>query len=214
MLAEPSLTATTRETRVVPKDRLTFDEFLAWCDEDTWAEWVEGEVQMVSPVSKQHQSLGRFLLIVLTGFVRKHGLGEVIGAPFLMRLPNRPSGREPDILFISCEHLERLRETYLDGPADLVIEIASPESLGRDRGDKFVEYEAAGVREYWLIYPDRQLVEFYRLGVDGRYRMITIGLDGIYHSQVVDGFWLRVEWLWQDPLPLETDVLRELQVIG
>ncbi|MEJ7756097.1 MAG: Uma2 family endonuclease [Nocardioidaceae bacterium] len=55
------------------------------------------------------------------------------------------------------------QKTYLDGAADLAIEIISPESIGRDRGEKFVEYEAAGIREYWLIDPERRQAEFYRL---------------------------------------------------
>jgi Uma2 family endonuclease len=200
--------------REPPKEKMTFEEFLAWCDEDTWAEWVGGEVQMVSPASKHHQDLGRFLMMVLTGYVRKHGLGEVIPAPFTMRLLNVPSGREPDLLFVTAEHLDRLRETYLDGAADLVVEIVSPSSIGRDRGDKFVEYEEGGVREYWLIYPDRKVAEFYNLAQDGHYRMVPVGADGIYLSQVVEGFWIKVDWLWQEPLPLELDVLRELKVIS
>lgn len=79
-------------------------------------------------------------------------------------------GREPDLLFVAQEHLDRLQETYLDGPANLVVEVVSPESLARDRGAKFVEYEAGGVPEYWLLDPLRRWAEFYCLGEDGRYR--------------------------------------------
>jgi hypothetical protein len=43
------------------------------------------------------------------------------------------------------------------------------------------------------------------------YRLIDPDAIGIYRSQVVDDFWLRVEWLWQDPLPMEEDVLREIR---
>ncbi len=199
--------------REPPKEKMTFEEFLAWCDEDTWAEWVAGEVQMVSPASKRHENLSDFLLMILRGFIRQHGLGEVISAPFLMRLPNRPSGREPDIMVVTTEHMKRLRDTYLDGAADLVIEIVSPGSIATDRGEKFVEYEEGGVFEYWLIYPDRKVTEFYRLGADGHYRTAMVEADGVYRSQVVEGFWLKVDWLWQEPLPLELDVLRELKVI-
>lgn len=197
--------------RVAPKEKMTWDEFLDWCDEDTWAEWVNGEVQIVTPAGEEHQDLAIFLGTILQLFTRRTKLGKILIAPFLMRLPNAPSGREPDILFVREEHRNRVKRTYLDGPADLVIEIVSPESIARDRGDKFVEYEQAGVTEYWLIDPTRERVEFYRLDARGMYRLIDPDAIGIYRSQVVDDFWLRVEWLWQDPLPMEEDVLREIR---
>lgn len=152
--------------------RMTFEEFLDWLDEDTWAEWVDGEVIVFAPASVRHQSLRDFLLIVLRSIAEATDAGIVLSAPFLMRLPTRPSGRAPDILFVRKEHLDRLRDTYLDGPADLVVEVVSPDSIGRDRGEKFVEYEAAGVPEYWLVDPDRGQVEAYHRGTDGRYHPI------------------------------------------
>jgi Uma2 family endonuclease len=195
---------------VARKEKMSFEEFLAWCDEDTHAEWVNGEISMTSPASRQHQKIRMFLTFLLDHFVRIRKLGEVFDNPFLMRLPEVPSGREPDILFIRREHLDRLRETYLDGAADLVIEIVSPESIARDRGEKFVEYEQAGIPEYWLIDPLRRRAEFYRL-TQGMYRLVDPDAQGIYRAAVVDDFWLRVDWLWQEPLPMEEDVLREIR---
>lgn len=51
--------------REPPPGPLTYDEFLAWCDEDTLAEWVRGEVQMSSPASLRHQDVADFLLVIL-----------------------------------------------------------------------------------------------------------------------------------------------------
>ncbi|MCI0419671.1 MAG: Uma2 family endonuclease [Acidobacteria bacterium] len=199
--------------RVLPSGKLTFEEFLGLCDEDVWAEWVGGEVTMVSPASVSHQSIGSLLEVVLRIFVERHELGLVLRAPFLMRLAEIPSGREPDLLFVRKARLNLLQANYLDGPADLVVEIISPESIGRDRGEKFVEYERAGILEYWLIDPDRQSAEFYQLSSEGRYRTVLPGSDGAYHATVVDGFWLKAEWLWKTPLPAALDLLRELKIV-
>ncbi len=195
---------------IAPEPRqVTYDEFMAWADEDTLAEWVDGEVIMSSPASRKHQQISVFLTSVMQAFVEQHDLGVVLNAPFQMKLAH--SGREPDLLFVAQEHLERLKETYLDGPADLAVEIISPESIGRDRGDKFGEYEEAGIPEYWLIDPLREQAEFYRLGDQGRYHLTAPDEEGVYHSEMLPGFWLRVDWLWQPPRVL--DALRELGLI-
>jgi Uma2 family endonuclease len=165
---------------------------------------------MTSPASNEHQDISGFLEALLRPFVEEHSLGLVRSAPFQMRLQH--SGREPDLLFVAAEHAERMRNTYLDGAADLVVEVLSPESVGRDRGEKFYEYAQGGVPEYWLIDPTAQWAEFYRLGELGLYEPAFTGRAGIYRSAVVPGFWLRVEWLWQRPRVL--DALRELQIIN
>lgn len=192
--------------RAPPREKMTYEEFLDWADEDTLAEWVDGEVIMVSPASTRHQQLVGFLEKVIGLYVEQRSLGQVLSAPFQMKLEH---GREPDLLFVASEHLDRLRDTYLDGPADLVVEIVSSESVGRDRGDKFYEYEAGGVPEYWLIDPQREWAEFYQLEGD-RYRLTFGGREGEYRARVLPDFWLRVEWLWQEPLPAVEDVLLEV----
>jgi len=195
---------------------MTFPEFLTWAGEDTLAEWIAmpgkevGEALMTSPASNRHQDLVRFLVSVVGIYVEAHNLGAVRPAPFQMKLEH---GREPDLLFVATEHLDRLKEVFLDGPADMVVEIMSPDSVSRDRGAKFYEYEAGGVREYWLIDPERQVAEFYQLDARGRYGVALAGREGVFRSQALEGFWLRAEWLWQEPLPKTLDVLRELGVL-
>ena len=186
--------------------KMTYEEFLAWADEDTLAEWVNGEAVMTSPASRRHQALAGFLEKVMGTFVDQRQGGIVLSAPFQVKLEH---GREPDLLFVAREHLDRLKDTHLDGPADLVVEIVSPESVGRDRGEKFYEYERAGIPEYWLLDPERRWAEFYQLK-GGRYHLILGGEEGEYHSAVLPGFWLRVEWLWQEPLPTPLRTLAEI----
>jgi Uma2 family endonuclease len=188
--------------------KIGFEDFLAWLDEDTRAEWIDGVVQMPSPASARHQQIVFFLARVIASFLEVYPLGTIVEAPFLMKLSH--SAREPDLLFVAADHRDRLTPTYLDGPADLVVEVISPESATRDRGEKFYEYQSAGIAEYWLIDPRIEHAEFYQLNARGIYEVVPLDVDGIYHSKALLGLWLREQWLWQDPLPQLDDVLLEV----
>jgi Uma2 family endonuclease len=186
--------------------RMTFEEFLEWTDEDTFAEWVDGEITLMTTTT-QHQIICGFLLRAVSEFVEAKDLGMVLFAPFLMRLSTRKSGREPDILFIAKANLDRLRGSWLDGPADLVVEVVSDESRKRDRETKFEEYAAAGVREYWLIDAPRQQADIFVLSADGHYVPAEVDEKGLLRSAVLEGLTLDVRWLWQDPKPTLKSVL-------
>jgi Uma2 family endonuclease len=116
----------------------------------------------------------------------------------------------PDILFLADDHLGQMKGTYVDGPADLVVEVVSPDSEIRDHDEKFVEYEAAGIPEYWLIDVARHEAHFYVLNAQGQYREEAVGEDGIYTSTVLPGLRVRVDWLWRDPLPTLDEALADL----
>jgi len=190
---------------VKPGERLkmTYEEFLAWADEDVHAEWVDGEVIIHMTAKQRHQAVVGFLMTLFDLFNQFFRLGKFLTAPYQMKLSPEGSGREPDILFVAREHESRLTEQGVAGPADLVIEIVSDDSVVRDRVDKFEEYEQYGVPEYWIIdpRPKRQRAEFYQLDERGQYRPVPAGGDGRYHSRALPGFWLQVDWLWRDELP-------------
>ena len=194
--------------------KMGYEEFLAWADEDTHAEWVDGEVIVHMPPVYMHQDIVVFLGSLLRSFVQFFNLGRIIVAPFEVKLwPNGPS-REPDILFISTGNLSKLTPERFAGGPDLVIEIISPGSVAIDRVDKFSEYQQAGVREYWLIdpRPHQQQADFYRLGEDNLYHPAPIDEAGRYHSTILPGFWLKLDWLRQDPLPNPQLPLAEIMI--
>lgn len=129
-----------RKTKDRPVPR-SVEEFLAWGDEDTWAEWRDGEIVVMAPASDRHQDIVRFLVTLLSLWLERMAQGIVRLAPFAMRLKN--SVREPDLLVVTEEHRDRLTSTYLNGAADVIVEVVSPESVGPDRGERFYKYEEA-----------------------------------------------------------------------
>jgi Uma2 family endonuclease len=193
----------------LPLPRMTYEEFLEWNFENPHVEWVDGEVIMMAPVSNEHQDIRQFLLALFRYFTEEQDVGRLLDDPFQMKTGPDLPGRAPDIQFIAKRNLGRLKKNHLEGPADLVVEIISPGSRGTDRGDKFYEYEKGGVKEYWLIDPERRRAEFYRLGRDKQFHLMPIDKDGVLRSEVLKGLWLKVDWLWQRPLPKLKKVLKE-----
>ncbi len=187
----------------------TFESFIEWVDEDTSAEWVEGEVYFMSPSSTRHQLIAGFLYKLISTYVEHNDLGTTLNAPYKMKIPGY--GAEPDVLVVLRENEERLRKTFLDGPADLVVEVISPDSVERDRIRKYNDYEAAGVAEYWIVDPEGRSAEFYQL-VDGRYHPAELP-GGVYESRVLPGLRLPVEWLGRNTLPPLLEALREIGVL-
>jgi Uma2 family endonuclease len=207
---QPSTAPTTQEQRL----RMSYEEFLAWADEDVHAEWVNGEVIVQMPPEEPHQRVVAFLMSLMTLFIQLFNLGRLLPAPFEMRAKPDGSAREPDLLFVAREHLDRLSQERLSGPADLVVEVVSDDSVARDRADKFYEYQDVGVKEYWILdpRPGRERTDFYVLDEKGRYRPVPPGPDGRYHSMVLPGFWLQVDWVTSAEPP---DVLTVLaQIVG
>lgn len=179
---------------------MSFQDFHDWLDEDRRAEWVDGEILEMSPSNLGRQDILMFLTLWIGNFGDRFRLGWVYLPPTLLHLPSRPSGREPDSIFVANAHLDRLRRTYIEGPADPMVEIVSPDSVVRDGCDKLAEYEQAGIPEYWIIDELRDEARFYMLHADGQYRRAAASDDGIYSSAALPGLRLRVKWPWQRPL--------------
>jgi Uma2 family endonuclease len=204
--SRPAPVKDVRPPRIIGE--MSYDQFLQ-LDEDVFAEWVDGKVIEMAAVTDEHSALQIFCVKVVGTFVDAHELGEVRSEPFQMKTGPDLPGRSPDLIFVARKNLPRLKRLYLDGPADLVIEVISPGTVDVDRGAKYSEYEKGGVREYWLIDPLRKQADFYLRGRDGLYQRVSVGADGIYRSTVLKGLWLKLDWLWRKPLPSSMQVLKE-----
>ena len=149
------------------------------------------------PQSHDHIRKAWFLTTLLQIFSDAHGGGLVVGDGFAQRL-DTGTVRVPDTAYFRPESLARVHPTFSEGGADLVVEVVSQDSQARDRGEKFVEYERAGVEEYWIVDPLRRTAAFYRLE-DGVYRPVPPDAEDRAHSSVLKGFWIKVDWLWNRP---------------
>lgn len=204
-------------TQTIPPiilSKITYEEFLREHD-GQYAEYVEGEIIKPMSVTQRHDFLTNFLITILTFYTSTKHLGRICGEPYQMKmdLEGKIKGREPDIFFVKTENLDRIGEQFFDGAADLVIEVISPESITRDTIDKFEEYEAAGVKEYWIINPNQRTANFYGYDENGKYKLLHLSAEGIFESRVIEGFWINTDWLWQEELPNLMDVLKDWKLV-
>lgn len=172
-------------------------------------EWANGRAIELPPSSVQECRLKLFIATLLSSFAEERGGGEVLFGGYVQRL-DEGTVRIPDVAYLRPNHLDRMEDTHCEGGADLVVEIVSPESGARDRGEKFDEYERAGIEEYWIVDPRRRLAEFYRLR-DGLYAPVFPDAEGRVFSSALNGFFVRVAWLWDRPKL--NDAQRELGLL-
>lgn len=195
---------------------ITQEEYDRWFwTTELRTEFKDGQVIVLSPENADDERLRWFLGAVILHFVEEHELGQLYG-PNLQIRPREGLRRVPDLLFIAKPNMARLTSTYLQGGPDLALEVVSSGSTRRDRVEKFAEYREAGVREYWIVDPRKRKLDVYVLERDdvGKVQYVPLpAVDGVQSSRVLPGFWIRVEWLWQDPPPRINAVQRELGLL-
>ena len=121
----------------------------------------EGRLIISPSPTEKHQKISSKIYLLMGSFVISRKLGEVRYSPLDVRLWEGKI-RQPDIIFMSNEHLDRITEEMWGVP-DLVVEILSEGTASIDRGKKYREYQKAGVLEYWIVDPFKQNVEIYTL---------------------------------------------------
>jgi Uma2 family endonuclease len=140
-----------------------------WTDEDylalirvvdgfPLAELSCGRLEVLPMPTKTHQLILVYLFKMLEAFTQQHAPGLVLPSGMRLRL-GKGKYRDPDVIYMKAEHEDRCHEEHCDG-ADLVMEIVSgdPKDRERDWEDKPREYARAGIPEYWIVDPDKQLI--------------------------------------------------------
>lgn len=152
------------EVAVVPgrsSTKLTYADYVLFPDDDLRHEIIEGEHYVTPSPATRHQRISGRLFHLIQSYLDTHPIGEVFDAPFDVLLSDI-NIVVPDLVYISNQRSHFITPKNLQGAPDLVIEILSPTTRPRDERLKRDVYERAGVEEYWLVDPERDLVDIYR----------------------------------------------------
>ena len=160
--------------------RYTYADYLTWLD-DKRRELINGFIHLMSAPNELHARITHLTSWFMESFVRQHkGNCRIYHAPFDVRLPKNNELKDnkiydvvqPDICVI-CD-LSKLDDRGCIGAPDLIVEVLSPSTLKYDWNYKFNLYEAAGVREYWIVDPKAKVVNVFLLQSDGKYDLGTV----------------------------------------
>ena len=176
------------------KKRYTYKDY-AELPEGAPYRLIGGELIMVPAPTPYHQMVSGKIGDKVREFVYKYGLGEVFYAPVDVYFGEEDTF-QPDIIFISNERLDMIKETRIEGAPDLVIEILSPSTAYYDLGRKYEIYERAGVKEYWIIHPEKKSVDIYDNKAAG-FEIVQTGREkGMVRSELLKGYEMDLKELF------------------
>ena len=172
------------------EEKVKREQFYNDISEDQKAEFINGEMIIHSPVKFRHAKTSDFLFSLLHIFVGKHSFGYVGHEKLMIRLTR--NDYEPDICFFVKEKSDLFKPDQMLFPApDFVVEVLSKSTEKTDRTIKFEDYALHGVKEYWIIDPEKEIIEQYLL--DGeKYFLQQKSGSGSIKSVVIEGFEIPV----------------------
>jgi len=174
----------------------TYKDYLEIPDEDGRFEIIHGSIYAMAAPSRRHQRVLQRLFLKFGNFLEGKKC-EPFVAPFDVRLPvfNEDDEKvtnivQPDIV-VYCDPSKHDERGGKDTP-DIVVEIISPSTGNMDRERKFNLYQLVGVKEYWIVDGEREVIEVYTH--DGKVFSECIHYDekSIITSTILEGFELQV----------------------
>jgi len=171
----------------------TENDYFKLPDTNHLVELSEGRIIIKDMPTDEHQKAVMKLSYAIYTFVMEQEIGEVRFSPMPVRLWQNKI-REPDIIFMSKEHIDRINSKAWGVP-DLAVEVISPSNKNDDKVEKFTEYAKAGITEYWIVDPINLTIEVYLLE-KGKYVLKEKKQAGeSVSSTVLEGFEFAVDRL-------------------
>jgi Uma2 family endonuclease len=166
------------------------EKFFDEVTESQKAEFIDGAVVVHSPARAGHIEVSDRLLRLIAEWVDRIG-GRLFHEKSLCVFSR--NAYEPDLVYFGEAKAATIDDNTLKFPVpDFVVEVLSDSTEKIDRGVKFEDYAAHGVREYWIVDSREQTLEQYLLGGDGAYKLKLKSAKGDVTSEVLTGLTLPI----------------------
>ena len=157
--------------------KLTYEDFLLFPDDGQRHELIDGEHYVTPSPNRKHQRISGNLYLLIGMWLETHPIGQIYFAPFDV-IFSMFDVVEPDLLYMSNERAARvLSDANVKGAPELVVEIGSEGTRGRDETIKRRLYERSGVAEYWMVDPEIDVVRVYRRGANSFGRPLELSAE-------------------------------------
>lgn len=137
----------------------TYEDYVRLTDEGEYFEIIDGEAFVNPQPTLWHQLASKNLEFLLETHIRASNVGVMVHTVDVVFAED--CVLQPDIIVVLNENLNRMRKAGIFGAPDFVIEILSPSTASRDRRKKLAVYARHGVREYWLVDPEKRRIEVF-----------------------------------------------------
>ncbi len=155
-------------------------------------ELIDGVIVEMPAPSPLHAYISDEIFVAVRAFVRLHNLGHVFSDSVSYTLSDTIE-LIPDVSFVSYARQPDLPQRFMIAP-DLAVEVVSPSNRPREMLDKVERYLRYGSRFVWLVYPEKKIVDVYRLAEDGSIVLRSYGInDTLDGGDVLPGFTLAVK---------------------
>ncbi|MDN5344615.1 MAG: hypothetical protein PWQ18_726 [Clostridia bacterium] len=160
---------------------------------------IGGELVLTPAPTSYHQIISSRLEFKMMDHVTANDLGIVLDAPIDVYL-EKTETYQPDILFISRERLNIVKQEKIEGAPDLVVEILSPSTAYYDLRKKYRLYEKHGVREYWIVDPEEKSIQVFTLD-KGKFKLDQeVAKEGLLRSRVIEGLTIDAADIFTNPV--------------
>ena len=183
------------------KEKANRNHFYEIIEESKKMEFINGEIVFQSPAKLRHTNSVKLLTTLLSVFVVKNNLGFVGSEKMLVSLTR--NDYEPDICFFEKGKADFFKPDQMQFPTpDFVVEVLSPSTEKYDRTTKLEDYAAHGIKEYWIIDAEHEIIEQYFLENE-QYGLLLKAKDGTINSVVLSDFKIQVRAIFDEQTNLE-----------
>jgi Uma2 family endonuclease len=195
--------AITSFSQLDPEGSYTYADYLLWKFEER-IEILKGKIAQMAAPNRSHQNISMRLSLMLGNTLWRSPC-KVYAAPFDVRLSRFSPKHNKDVttvvqpdLCVICDPA-KLDDRGCLGAPDLIVEILSPGNSRKEMKDKFKIYEENGVLEYWIVLPEYQTIQVFRLNEAGRYASLPPAASGdVITTPIVPNLAVKVEEVFEE----------------